>query len=96
VSVIVAAPGQPLSGQAAQTVQIAAHSSATLVIQPKKGQGSATALVVVVTPLPGSGPVYAARFSEVSSTLDQILPLISTPTSVPLPPVSQSVAEIWK
>jgi hypothetical protein len=45
---------------------------------------------VIVTPLPGSGPVYAARVITTSGpggAVESILPVPSALTIVPLPPV---------
>jgi hypothetical protein len=45
---------------------------------------------VVISPLPGSGPVYAGRVISAGGaggTLQAMLPVASSLTTVPLPPV---------
>lgn len=96
VSVVQAIAGQSLTGQPAQTVQIPAHSTKSVLFHLTKGQSSADTIVLTVTPRPGSGPVYAARVAEASGGPEGILPLVSTPVSVPLPPVRESLVEILK
>lgn len=69
----------------------AGHST---VVQLKKGHGSAEAVFsVVVTPLAGSGPLYAGRAVEGSGAgapLQALLPVPSALTTVPLPLVQQT------
>jgi hypothetical protein len=78
------APGTP------QIVQIRAGHS--LVAQLGKGGGSGrrSAFSVVITPLAGSGPLYAGRVVTGSGTggkVQSLLPVISALTTVPLPHV---------
>lgn len=62
------------------------------------GSGSAKAslVAIIVTPLPGSGPVYAARveFSLSGDTARTILPVISSPTVARLPAVRESLLAV--
>ena len=78
------APGTP------QIVQIRAGHS--LVAQLGKGGGSGrrSAFSVVITPLAGSGPLYAGRVVTGSGTggkVQSLLPVVSALTTVPLPHV---------
>jgi Family of unknown function (DUF5719) len=80
------APGTP------QIVQIRAGHS--LVAQLGKGGGSGrrSAFSVVITPLAGSGPLYAGRVVTGSGTggkVQSLLPVISALTTVPLPHVQE-------
>jgi hypothetical protein len=45
----------------------------------------------VVTPLAGSGPVYAARVLTIGGSVRSILPVASSLTWVALPPVHSSL-----
>jgi len=50
--------------------------------------------MVVITPQPGSGPVYAGRVLTVGSALQSILPVLSSPTWIPLPGVRDSLTTV--
>jgi len=64
-------------------------------VAPPKGSRSGSAFAVVITPLPGSGPLYAARVeTQGQSTVVSILPAISALTTVNLPPVRDSYTAI--
>jgi Family of unknown function (DUF5719) len=99
------------SGSAGQIVSIPAKSAVDVPITLPKGpapkgakgarsggSGSAKAslVAVIVTPLPGSGPVYAARveFSLSGDTARTILPVISSPTFARLPAVRESLLAV--
>lgn len=95
VTVVRTFPGKGLAGQSSQTFRIPARSSREFIFQlGKHDPQSATAMTIVVTPQPGSGPVYAGRVALVSGSLDGVLALISTPTSVSLPDVRESLIEV--
>ncbi len=111
VRITVAAPDAPLavsSGSGGQVVQIPANSSVDVpIVLPKgsappgsksRGSGAAKAslVAIIVTPLPGSGPVYAARLALSASggSVRTILPVISSPTFVRLPDVRDSLLAI--
>ncbi|MGN6794701.1 MAG: DUF5719 family protein [Streptosporangiaceae bacterium] len=94
VRITQAGPGTPLSGQPGKVVKIAARS-ATKVKLKLPNQGSNAALMaVVVTPLPGSGPVYAARLEISGGTLVDVLPIGSSPTRIDLPNVRESMLSV--
>jgi len=79
------------SSQAGQTVQIKAGTSMVLPVRPPAG-GKATEFTLVVTPLSGSGPVYAGRVVNSGGAVRSILPVPSSLTWIPLPPVQNSLA----
>jgi len=77
-----AAPGSVLA--------IPAHRSVLQQLPAPAGSDRGAAFAVVVTPLPGSGPVYAGRVITTSGrggAVESILPVPSALTVVPLPPV---------
>jgi hypothetical protein len=76
--------GQP--SPAPQVVQIAAGHTVVATL-PARGLPFA----VVVTPLAGSGPVYAGRVVTQNGVARAILPMTSALSSVPLPAVSSSL-----
>jgi Family of unknown function (DUF5719) len=80
------------SSQAGRTVRIKAHSSVVVPVAPPSGSKSPFALVV--TPLAGSGPVYAARLVTTGGVVRSILPVPSSPTSVLMAPVVNSLSNI--
>jgi hypothetical protein len=79
-------------GQAAQgsVLIIAAHHSLVQQLPTPAGSRRGSTFAVIVTPLPGSGPVYAGRVVTTSGrggAVESILPVPSALTVVPLPPV---------
>ena len=79
-------------GQAApgSVLAIPAHRSVLQQLPTPAGSDRGAAFAVVVTPLPGSGPVYAGRVITTSGrggAVESILPVPSALTVVPLPPV---------
>jgi len=77
-----AAPGSVLA--------IPAHRSVLQQLPTPAGSDRGAAFAVVVTPLPGSGPVYAGRVITTSGrggAVESSLPVPSALTVVPLPPV---------
>lgn len=97
--VIVSAPGKAATvriavgtastaatGQAGTVVQVRAGASVIVPVRAPAGQRG-TALTVVVSPQPGSGPVYAGWTISAGGTLQSVQPVPSSLTSVPLPPV---------
>jgi hypothetical protein len=92
VRVTTATSAVPATGQQGTVVQIKARSSVVLPVEPPAGS-RATAFSLIVTPLAGSGPVYAARIIN-SGGVQSILPVPSSPTWIPLPSVQDSLAAI--
>jgi hypothetical protein len=79
-------------GPAVKVVKVKAHRSKVVGLSRPKGSGPGSLFSVVVTPLPGSGPVYAGRLimGSQTGTAQVLLPVQSTLTTVPLPPVSNT------
>jgi len=94
VRITQAGPGTPLAGQPGKVVKIAARSSTKVKLKLPK-HGSPPALTaIVVTPEPGSGPVYAARLAISGGTLVTVLPVNSSPTRIDLPNVRESMLTV--
>ena len=79
------------AGQPGTVVNIKAGAS---VIVPVSLPGStkASAFSIVVTPLSGSGPVYASRITSVHGSVRSVLPVQSAVTSIMLSPVQDSLS----
>ena len=74
-------------------VSIRARHSVTLSIAAVRGAHESAGFGLVLTPLAGSGPVYAgAVIAQAGGTVLGILPVASALTSVPLPRVRGSLA----
>lgn len=87
--------GQPGTGsQAARVISIKAKHTATVRLHAPSGSAARSPFAVVITPLAGSGPVYAGRVLAQSGTVESIFPVLSSLTSVPLPPVRDSLATV--
>ncbi len=95
VSISVAVPGAPLTGQpGGQLVKINAHSSAQVkVVLPKHSPKSAV-MAIIVTPQQGSGPVYGARLAESGGSVVTVLPVIASPARIDLPDVRASLVAV--
>jgi Family of unknown function (DUF5719) len=93
VRITTATTTSPSSGQAGKVVQISARSSVVVPVSPPAGV-KADVFTVVVTPLPGSGPVYGGRVISAGGSVQSILPVPSSLTWIPVPGVSQSLAAI--
>jgi hypothetical protein len=91
VRVIEATTSTPAAGQAGTVVQIAAGRTVVVPLKPPAGR-SASFFAVVVRPLAGSGPVYGAQVITSGGTVRSILPIASSLTSIPLPPVRDSLS----
>jgi hypothetical protein len=90
VRVAQAIPGEPLTGLNGSVVHIAAKSAALLrMTVPKRSK--ATLIAIVVTPLPGSGPVYGGRVAVIRGTVQTIQSVVSSPARVQLGPVQESL-----
>jgi hypothetical protein len=90
-----AAGQQPGTGsQAARVISITAKHTVTVRLHAPSGSAARSPFAVVITPLAGSGPVYAGRVLVRSGTVESIFPVLSSLTSVPLPPVRDSLATV--
>ena len=84
---LAATPGATSS----QVVTVRAGHTLTVPATLPKGAKHGSEFAVVITPLPGSGPVYAARVeTQGQSTVVSIMPAISALTTLTLPPVRDS------
>jgi Family of unknown function (DUF5719) len=102
--VIVSAPGKaatvrigvgtasaPVTGQSGTVVQVKAGTSIVVPVRAPAGRHSSP-LTVVVSPQPGSGPVYAAWTVRAGAGVRLVEPVASALTWVPLPAVHVGLA----
>jgi len=83
--------GHAAGPSVSQIVSVQARHTLVVPVAPLKGSKSWSAFAVVITPLPGSGPLYAARVeTQGQSTVVSIMPAISALTTINLPPVRDS------
>jgi hypothetical protein len=94
VRISVATSKSGISGQAGRLVKVAAGHTVTVKIQPPRGSAKSAQLAVVITPQAGSGPVYAGRVISARGAVQSILPVLSSPTWVSLPPVRDSLTTV--
>ena len=81
---------------ASQVVSVRAGHTLTAQVSAPRGARGGTAFAVVITPLPGSGPVYAARVeTQAQNTVVSILPAVSALTAISLPPVRDSYDAVY-
>jgi hypothetical protein len=74
-----------------QVVSIQAGHTLTARVSAPRGARAGAAFAVVITPLPGSGPVYAARVeTQGQNTVVSIIPAVSALTTISFPPVRDS------
>jgi hypothetical protein len=94
VSVGEAIPGAPLTALNGRVVQIPAKSAVEVrLIMPKKS-GKAALVAIVVTPLSGSGPVYAGRVSVIRGSVQTVQSVVSSPARIELGQVRQSLLAV--
>ena len=83
--------GNGTSVTASQVVPVKAGRTLAAPVTAPKGARPGSAFAVVITPLAGSGPVYAARVeTQDHSTVVSIIPAASALTTISLPPVRDS------
>jgi hypothetical protein len=80
-------------GQAGKVVEIKAGTTDVIPVR-LTFRGRASQFAIVVTPLAGSGPVYAGRVISVGGVVQSILPVPSSPTWLQLPAVQESLTAI--
>jgi len=80
-------------GAPGQVVHVAAGHTITVRLRRPAGQ-SAAQFAVLITPQPGSGPLYAGRVISAGSAVSSLLPGASSLTSVPLPAVRSSLTAV--
>jgi Family of unknown function (DUF5719) len=79
------------SATVTQVVSIRAGHTLTTRISAPGGARAGATFAVVITPLPGSGPVYAARVeTRAQNTVVSIIPAVSALTTISLPPARNS------
>jgi len=78
---------------ATRLASVPARHSVTVTVASARGPPESAGFGLVVTPLPGCGPVYAGRvLAQPGGSVLGILPVASALTSVPLPQVRNSLA----
>jgi hypothetical protein len=86
-----AGPGPAVS----QVVSVRASHTLVVPVSAPDGTKSGQGFAVVIAPLPGSGPVYAARVeTQGQSAVVSIIPAVSALTTISLPPVRESYSAI--
>jgi len=78
----------------ARVVAIKAMHTAVVRLRAPRGSAARSHFAVVITPLAGSGPVYAGRVLSERGTVQSIFPVPSSLTSVPLPLVRDTLATV--
>jgi hypothetical protein len=78
-------------GQPPRVVAITAKHTAVVRV---RGPAGRLPFAIVITPLPGSGPVYAGRVLTSGGTVESIFPVLTSLTWVPLRPVRDSLATV--
>jgi hypothetical protein len=74
-----------------QIVTVQAGHTLTVPATPPRGAKHGSAFAIVITPLAGSGPLYAARVAtQGQNTVVSIVPAISALATIMLPPVRDS------
>ena len=92
-----AGPSAAAATTTTQVVTVKAGHTIAVAIRPPRG--TRTAFATVITPLAGSGPLYAARLvteggGGLSGTVASIMPVPSAPTAVDLPQVRDAYTAI--
>jgi hypothetical protein len=75
---------------ASQVVSVRAGRTLMVPVKAPPGAKAGVAFAVVITPLPGSGPLYAARVETQGQSTVSIIPATSALTTIGLPPVRDS------
>jgi hypothetical protein len=92
VRIVTATASVSAVGQQGIVEQIKAGSSVVIPESPKGSRAAEFALIV--TPIAGSGPVYAGRVIATGRTVQSIIPVPSSLTWIPLPAVLNSLSAI--
>jgi hypothetical protein len=81
----------PPGTASSQIVTVQSGHTLTVPATPPKGANHGSAFAIVITPLAGSGPLYAARVAtQGQNTVVSIVPAVSALTTIILPPVRDS------
>jgi hypothetical protein len=81
-------------GTAPRVIAILGKHTTVVRLRKPAGPAGRSPFAVVITPLAGSGPVYAGRVLSHGGTVESIFPVLSTLTAVPLPPARDSLATV--
>jgi hypothetical protein len=73
-----------------QVVSVKAGRTLAAPVKAPKGARHDAAFALVITPLPGSGPLYAARVETQGNSVVSIIPAASALSTISLPPVRDS------
>jgi hypothetical protein len=91
--VVVSAVGVPITSQSGTVVQVKAGNTVVVPIKAPHGR-HVTQVMIVVSPQPGSGPLYAARVISSGGVIESIMPVPSSLTWVSEPAVRSSLGAI--
>lgn len=94
VSVSQTIPGAALTGSNGKVVHIPAKSAVQVKITVPKRDSKVLILAMVVTPLTGSAPVYAARVAVIQGAVQTVQPVIASPAEIRLTKVRQSLLAV--
>jgi uncharacterized protein DUF5719 len=95
---VIAADGSVMTPAGDQTVTVTARHTLALAV-PRPSAGGRDPFAIVITPQPGSGPLYAVRVvtsgtGGLSAPLSSLLPVPSAMTSITLPPAQDSYTAV--
>ena len=95
---VIAADGSVMTPAGDQTVTVTAGHTRALAV-PRPSAGAKDPYAIVITPQPGSGPLYAVRVvtsgnGGLSAPLSSLLPVSSAMTSITLPPAQDSYTAV--
>jgi hypothetical protein len=93
VRVVVAGGAVPATGQGGTVVTVKAGASVVVPVRPS-GRRHGGIVMIVISPLPGSGPVFAGRVITAGGTVQTIMPVPSSPSWIAEPPVRSSLADL--
>lgn len=83
----------PFAGEPVTIVHVAAGHTAVVPLHAPPGD-KAGDFALIITPLPGSGLLYAGRVLMARATVQSILPVTSSLTWIPLPAVRESLSAL--
>jgi uncharacterized protein DUF5719 len=95
---VIAADGSVITPAGDQTVTVTARHTLALAV-PRPSAGGRNPFAIVISPQPGSGPLYAVRVvtsgtGGLSAPLSSLLPVASARTSITLPPAQDSYTAV--